>query len=367
MTAGDLPFERVNGATRDQGGEGFPPFVRAEASEIPPFDPDKPVPFIVDGLIMANSKTIIGSTSKGYKTTLLTQVALTIAAGDPLWGRETLRTPVLYVNLEVQPERMEDRVANARDSMRIEPRRLRDHFRCLTLIGQKMTPEALVDALVGEALGYGSGFLVLDPVYRLMAGKDENSAGQVTELCIQLDRLRRETASAVLYSGHFPKGDYAAKHNLDRVAGSGAWSRDADSILTYFPLADADGYRVESTTRDFRPAPPFALRLQYPVFHLAPDLDPDNIRRAVANSNKPRPSAGKPRAMSPMEVAELMGEEPVSRTALVKLIMERRKCTDDPAYAAIKRAEKVGIIGPSVPKRKKGHNPNLLAVTRNQG
>ncbi len=332
------------------------PFVRAEAAELPPYDEAEQIPYLVDGLIAVGTKTIVGSVSKGYKTTLLTQIGLTIAAGYPLWGRETRKVPVLYVNFELEPGPMERRIRQSRDAMRISTSRLRDHFRVLTLKGFDVTPAALVDALIPEARGYGAGLTIVDPVYRLMSGKDENSAGQVTALCIELDRLRRETGSGILYSGHFPKGSYSQKHNLDRIAGSGAWSRDADEILTYFPLRDPDGFRMEATTRYFKPAPPFALRLSYPVFDMDPNLDPNNLSPA----NGPNGGNGGDRAtkkvVSPQEVASLFEDgETINRPDLVKFIKDEFGVSQDTAYRAVKRAEEANFLGRTVPKGKKGY------------
>lgn len=328
------------------------PFVVANASELPPYDEAEQMPYLVEGLIAVGTKTIVGSVSKGYKTTLLVQLGLTIAAGYPLWGRETRKVPVLYVNFELEPGPMEKRIRQSRDAMRIPASRLRDHFRVLTLKGRDVSPAELVDALVPEVLGYGAGLTVIDPVYRLMAGRDENSAGQVTALCIELDRLRRETGSGILYSGHFPKGQYSQKHNLDRIAGSGAWSRDADEILTYFPLRDPDGFRVECSTRYFKPAPPFAIRLSYPVFDLDPNLDVNNLSQANGTSG----DRATKKAVSPQEVASLFEDgETINRTDLVKFIRDEFGVSQDTAYRAVKRAEESNFLGRTVPKGKKGY------------
>jgi hypothetical protein len=62
-----------------------------------------PIIQIVDGIVTEQSKLVIGSGSKTFKTWLTMDMSLSIAHGVAFLGRSTTRRRVLYVNLELKP------------------------------------------------------------------------------------------------------------------------------------------------------------------------------------------------------------------------------------------------------------------------
>mgnify|MGYP002260947056 FL=1 len=43
----------------------------------------------------------MGGSSKSYKTWALTDLALSVASGQPWWGRHCAKAPVVYINFEL--------------------------------------------------------------------------------------------------------------------------------------------------------------------------------------------------------------------------------------------------------------------------
>lgn len=67
----------------------------------------------------------------------------------------------------------------------------------------------------------------------------------------------------------------------DRIAGSGAFARDADAILTMTPHDKSTEHNpmftVESTLREFAPLDPFVIRWEHPLMHVTIGEDPKQI------------------------------------------------------------------------------------------
>ncbi len=80
--------------------------------------------------------------------------------------------------------------------------------------------------------GKYSLFIVIDLVYKVLGGRDENAAGDISELCNELEQIAVVTGAAILYAAHFSKGNQAGKEAMDRIGGSGVFGRDPDTIIT---------------------------------------------------------------------------------------------------------------------------------------
>lgn len=328
---------------------------------------DRPTPHIIEGLLAERTKGIITSRSKMGKTWLLLQLGISVAAGLPFLNRPTRRVPVLFVDLELEADEMRKRLAKVRRAMFIGEHHTRDTFRVVRPNRDVFGLEAFIGVVVEEARRIGARLVIIDPVYTLFKGRlDELRPGDQQIVLSQLNRLRHEAGTAVVSVGHAPKGSMSERSNIDRQAGSGVPARDADSIISVVPLnPEGSGtYRVDCDLRYFPPIAPFGIRREFPVYRVDADIDIDNAARPAGRNGGGGSAMARPKAMSPLEVAELIGEGPMYRADLVGAIMERHGCTDDPAYKAIRRAETVGLIGPVVPKGKKGHDRHHLSRIR---
>ena len=115
-----------------------------------------------------------------------------------------------------------------------------------------------------------------------MGGRDENAAGDISELCNELERIAVETGAAVFYVAHFSKGNQAAKEAIDRISGSGVWARDADTIITLTKHKEEqdNAFTVDLILRNLPEQPPFVVAWNYPLMTLREDLNPDDLKQA---------------------------------------------------------------------------------------
>ena len=132
---------------------------------------------------------------------------------------------------------------------------------------------------IKEAVSDRFALIILDPIYKLYGGADENKAGDIALLLNAIEDLAVETTAAVAFGAHFSKGNQAAKDSIDRISGSGVFARDPDSLLVFTSHETEDAFTVEPTLRNFPPTTPFVVRWNYPLMSRDDDLDPTLLKK----------------------------------------------------------------------------------------
>lgn len=253
------------------------PAVRDMAFALRPENRRPEPPVIVHGILHRGSKLIVGGTSKGRKSWALLDLSLAVATGGEWWGFKCVQGRVLYVNFEIQEPFFEGRAAILVESRRahLPP----GVFQAITLRGNLESVEDVAAELIALLRDLEPfALIVIDPVYKLMAGKDENKAGDVGLVMAHLERIAVDTGAAVAFGAHYSKGNQAAKESIDRIGGSGVFARDPDAILTMTAHQEEDAFTVDATLRNFPPQPPFAVRWSFPRFERDDSLDPAALK-----------------------------------------------------------------------------------------
>jgi hypothetical protein len=240
-----------------------------QASESPMEEP----PQLVAGLLHRGSKLVLGGSSKSNKTWSLLDLAMSVAAGSKWWGFDTIAGRVLYVDFELQEWAFRRRVEVIADKrgMKMQPGR----FQFLNLRGRKVSIREIAKHVPNDL-----SLIVLDPIYKVMAGLDENKAGDIGIIMGEIEALAIESGAAVAFGAHYSKGNQAAKDSIDRISGSGVFARDPDAILSLTRHEEDDCFTVEPTLRNFAPVDPFVVRWHFPVMERDGDLDPARLRQA---------------------------------------------------------------------------------------
>lgn len=235
---------------------------------------------IVGGLVPEQCKVVIGSGSKSFKTWLTIHMALSISHGLRVWGRDTLRSKVLYVNLELKNKTFKRRVQIIahRLGIRVE----RDWFKHVSLRGKMagMSVHELMSRIIALAKHHGATVLVLDPVYKANTEGDENSSRDQTLFFNQLDRLTTEAGCTLILNDHFGKGNQSEKDPLDAIRGSSAKGGDVDAAIILRRHEVEDCFRVDVIHRELAPVAPFCIGWDFPLMELRADLDPEEMKKA---------------------------------------------------------------------------------------
>jgi hypothetical protein len=148
--------------------------------------------------------------------------------------------------------------------------------------------------------------VIIDPIYKGLGGRDENAAGDIGELCNELESIAVQTGAAVFYVAHFSKGNQAGKDAIDRISGSGVWTRDADSIITLTKHKEEqdNAYTVDLILRNFPEQPPFVVAWVYPLMKVRNDLNPEDLKQA----------RGRKPSYEENDLLEVLGQDRLSTT-----------------------------------------------------
>jgi hypothetical protein len=205
-------------------------------------------------------------------------MALSVATGSDWWGRKTTPGQVLYINFEIQNPFFYERLQKICDARKIslgseqlDVWNLRGYAADLS----QLTPQILTRV---EASNYA--LIVIDPIYKCLGNRDENSAGDITGLMNEIENVCAKTHAAVAFGAHFSKGNQAAKESMDRIGGSGVFARDPDSILVLTRHEKEGVFVVEATLRNFKPLEPFCIEWEYPLMKLTNAFSPKDLKKA---------------------------------------------------------------------------------------
>jgi hypothetical protein len=270
-------------------------------------------PDVIEGVVHRGAKLVLGGASKSFKTWLLIDLAVSVATGNAWFnGYETRKGAVLYLNLELPAPFFTKRLATVCDErqLSIEPGMLSIwNLRGRALKWAEIQCQIRPDLYL---------LIILDPIYKLLLGRDENKAGDIASLMSEMELLAQRTGAAIGFGAHYSKGNQSQKESIDRIGGSGVFARDPDSILNFTTHAEENCFTVEASLRNHPPIKPFVVRWEYPLFVVASELNPTRLKLP-----------GRPEQHRAKELLELI-DEPISageiaKTAYAELGMPRRR------------------------------------------
>lgn len=206
----------------------------------------KPLPdvrsWVTPGVLPKGGIMLMGGLAKIGKSWLLMDLADCLAEGRPLWGVEAFTVPepvrVLYVEHEIGPWSMQERIHTKYDALGREP-----SDRILLVSRQPSiapTSEFGLRACVDLVRELDVQVVIFDPVGRMLM--NDISSHEVGQFFSNVDRLLSEFSGnglSVVLSHHFtkpPKND-DEREGFDALSaynfrGSGRWRDAPDTLIT---------------------------------------------------------------------------------------------------------------------------------------
>ena len=255
-----------------QAGDGsaLPAIVAGDAYMSEPY-PEPPI--LLAGVLHQGCKMILGGASKSRKSWALMDLALCVLHGLPWWGIETIKGRVLYVNFELPNFAFQSRLKMILASRNLAPDTVFDVW---TLRGHNAGFDLLLPKMIERIKDHHYSMIILDPIYKGLGGRDENNAGDIAELCNEIESLASKSGAAVVFGAHFSKGTQTAKNSVDRIGGSGVFARDPDAIVTMTPHEEDNAYTIDFTLRTFAPHKPIVVQLRDAIFEPI-EADPSKL------------------------------------------------------------------------------------------
>ena len=237
-------------------------------------------PPILEGLLRRGETMNIVAAPKTGKSWLSMGLGLAVTVGFK-WLGQCWATPgrVLIVDNELHCETSAHRLPQVAEAMGISLDQYADRLCVMNLRGGLIDLKEL--SLQLSSLNKGDfDLIVLDAWYRFQPiGSDENSNSDVAALYNTLDALASRIDCAFVCIHHSSKGSQAGKSVTDTGSGAGSQSRAADTHLVMRQHQHPNAVAVEAAVRSFKPMKPFCLRWEFPVFILADDLDPSDLKQ----------------------------------------------------------------------------------------
>lgn len=243
--------------------------------------PDEEPPVIIEGLLRINEKLGVTAGSKSFKTWLLLYIAYCVANGLDFLGHKTHAQKVVFFDLELSKNALKRRLKRIQKTLGEGDF---TNLKVVSLRGKARLFCANFQKVASRVVATGFKVVIIDPVYKFLLGKEENSNGMVADMLEDLTAFCMEAQVALIHVHHHSKGNQADKDALDRGSGAGAWSRDADALMDITKhkqwTKEEPIYTCSITVRDFPPIGDFVVRWKFPI--LVKDtqgLDPTELKQ----------------------------------------------------------------------------------------
>lgn len=289
-------------------------------------------PQIVKGIIHQGTKVMVGGGSKSFKTWIQLDLAISVAYGLPWMGMDTEAARVLFTNLEIQKEFFQRRLLKICESRGVK--QVKDRLDVWNLRGFNASYHIILPQIIQRIKTTNYGLIDLDPIYKLYGKTDENSASEVASLMNELEKVTVQTRAALVFGAHYSKGNQSAKEAIDRVSGSGVFTRDPDSIINFTPHEDPGSFVVEPILRNLPPIDPFVVTWNYPLMERNDDLDPSKLKQ----------SGGRPKTCSEKDILSLLPEGGLTNSEWQKTALKEAGISERTFYrlkTALKEADAI--------------------------
>jgi hypothetical protein len=297
---------------------------------------------LIEDVLYEKTKMMISGPPKIRKSWGAMDMALSLSLGEPWMGFDTCQTRVCFLNMEMPKEFFDWRMYIIQQARKIRSMP-KDGFVVLNLRGSYALDEDW-NELAKFCMDYGPfGAVFIDPIYKVLGERDENSAKDMANLLRNVDMVSNTSGAAMIEVHHFAKGSYEGKDVGDRASGSGVFYRDADEFLT-IGYADPkikiyNEGRIDIRARLQKPLEPIGVR--WNSFRWQRD---DNITFEKKSKNE-----GTPVAKQVTQADILVDIIKESSTGITYMELFRRsgfiKSSFDSALKAVKARGKVQVVG----------------------
>ena len=244
-----------------EGNEGVPRSLEEAISRRPNI--------IIDGLLYAKSKLLIGGVAKAGKSHFAMSLASCMAAGKPFlqWAAPDPQK-VLYIDFELHEWELNERCASACDwdvPQNLATLSLRQHY------DVRSTKE--LSRVLKTIQASQFDVIIFDCLYKFNSAEDENDNAAMKAIGSWMDEIIAKYEITPILIHHFGKGGQAGKDVIDRFRGASSVVGEMDGLISIISHENEGCYIVDSVVRSFKSTPSFVARWDYPHWVLSEDLD----------------------------------------------------------------------------------------------
>lgn len=219
------------------------------------YEADDPTQFVIDGLFELPSLNVVYGAPSTFKTVLLTEAAICVAAGlpwlEPLPGelanttRETSLVPTLWLDFDNGAKRMDKRVAAIGRARDLDAETLPFSYVCLPTPWLDASDNSTMQALARYIQRGSYGLVVVDNLGTVSGGADENSAAEMAPIFSNFRQVVERTGAALVIIHHRRKAQ--AGRAGDALRGSTSIEAALDLALQVTREPGSDLATLQST------------------------------------------------------------------------------------------------------------------------
>ena len=279
---------------------------------------------VIEGIAARGEKVQISGSSKAGKTWAMLNLAGAVQTGGKFLGLRCVQGNVLFLNFELSETRMRERIDMFPELANV------DFINCR---GINCDWEMVKSGLSDLQKSYST--IIVDPIYKMLGDRDENSNGDITDLLHHVERIASEMDAMTAYSHHHSKGNKASVDQIDRSSGAGAWGRDPDALLSLTPHEDENCMVFEATLRNYAKMKSTVWEFKFPRFIHCPEANPESLKKRGGSNKKG----------GPVDALQIVLQHPggISRADLARALAVKKGVTEGTARGYITAAEDVSI------------------------
>jgi len=192
--------------------------------------PPLAIDFVVDELLVTGGISILAGPPKAGKSTLIRNIALRVAQGQPVLNRKCTQGPVFYYSLEERPHDVQQHFAAMGT-----PRGLPMFLRCGPIAPDEFLKVLSVDVKTHKPL-----LIIIDKLFDILPVKDSNSYVEINSALRALLAIARdsESYSHILLTHHTNRA-------TEEFLGSQALFGGVDALVTMSKRKDGRTLRCE--------------------------------------------------------------------------------------------------------------------------
>ena len=226
-------------------------------------------PFVIDGILRTQEVMGVTAPTKAAKSWFALDLAMSLADGRPFLKRfDVKQCSVLYLDAELKPDTMSDRMYWIQDKRRFEESNLsRIKFELLRRRGDSFDIRELKVGYFPQLKGKQIDFVIMDCLYKFLPKQwSENNHEDMANFVRYCDKIAAMLDCCVCVVHHTTKGTQGGKRQTDVGSGAGSFQRALDTHLTIRDH-DTDGYSVlETSSRSCRSIDPVSMRFDWPCW-----------------------------------------------------------------------------------------------------
>jgi hypothetical protein len=253
-------------------------------------------PPVIEGLLRRGETMNVISVPKVGKSWLVLDLAISAVAGRMWLGKfPTVQGNVLIIDNELHQQTIANRIPKVAAARGVLLSELSGLF--IESLRGRLRDIYAMDSYFRAIEPGRFKIIILDAFYRFLPREsDENSNADLASIYNAIDRYADFLGCCFVCIHHSSKGVQAGKAVTDVGSGAGAQSRAVDSHLILRHHRDEGAVVLEAAVRSWPPVQPFCLRWDFPVWQLADDLNPDDLRKEgrrnrQAEAERPEESA----------------------------------------------------------------------------